>query len=188
MNPFRRKKPQGGQTTSAPKGSPPSGVSGVYSHTPIFFTAVSSRGPGSLRQSYDPEPIINVEIVERSGPYELITVGVQKFLRIESVLGKTAEYRRLDFQVRSLAHAVQELGLEVSNGEDSEYRAMIALEDCIAHKAESGQLLSDQAEQAWQKYLKLKELSLRPGTPEEGYAAMRAAFRTAINLALREGP
>ena len=168
-------------------------IGGVRSYSnvsTVSYYSISSGGPYRVNPIYqdDYQEVMNVEIIERSGPYELITVGVQKFLRIENVLGKTVEYRRLDFQVRSLTHAIQELGLQIRDGEDSEYRAMIALEDCITHKAESGHLLSDQAEQAWQKYLKLKELSLRPGTPEEGYAAMRAAFRTAINLALREGP
>lgn len=124
-----------------------------------------------------------IEILEKEGPYEFIKVGGIRFLRIEDAWRKESEYIRIDFQAASIQSALRELKKQPTNGEDAEARAMLALEACIVHKAEAGHLKPD-AEQRWQRYLKLKELALRPGTPEEGWAAVKAALRSAMEVAL----
>ena len=134
-------------------------------------------------RDYFQEEKPDVKILDRDGGCEMLTIGGNQFLRIENVWTKTVEYVYIDFQVTSIGAALKKLGKEIPSGEDFEYHAMIALEECIMHKAETG-TLRDDAEAKWQRYLKLKALSLKPGTTAEGMAAVKAALRSAIDVAL----
>ena len=159
---------------------------------PIHGVTSMSVFPGTVPQSGTPfgwQDVpnfeeIKIDIIERSGPYEIILAGGIKFLRIENTLAQTAEYKSLDFQVISVNQVLSKLNIEPTNDEDFEYLALLELERCIIHKAENGGFAGDDAEAAWQTYLKLKELALQPGTPFEGMAAMKAAIKRAIDLAL----
>lgn len=62
-------------------------------------------------------------------------------------------------------------------------KALLALEDIIIAKAEAGELSAD-AEKAWTTYQALKNLGLHPGTEAEGVAAMKAALKKALDLAI----
>ncbi len=157
-------------------------ISGPSSGT-VYQGVSSSFIPGQVTWP-DAIPQVEVQIIERSGPYEIILVGGIKFLRREDTLAQTAEYKPLAFQVLSIKQVLSKLEIKPVDGEDSEWRALLELERCIVHKAENGGLGGNDAEAAWSKYLKLKELALKPGTPSEGIAAMKAAIKKAIDLAL----
>jgi len=69
------------------------------------------------------------------------------------------------------------------NSDGKELAALLALEDLIIHRAETGEL-NTEAESAWATYQKLKELAFRPGTDAEGATALKAAIKKAVALAL----
>lgn len=125
-----------------------------------------------------------IEVLEKSGPYELLLVGGQYFLRTGNIWAGTAEYTWLDFQATSINAVLKKLDKPLPDGEDAEFRAMLALEECIVHRAEIGMLGGEKAETAWQRYLKLKALAVQPGTPAEGMVAVKMALKMAMELAL----
>src|SRR3990167_4329122 len=159
---------------------------GVSSHAPIPSSVYFPSTSFPFYASGEPVPSLldKIEILERAGPYELLLAGGQYFLRTGNVWAGTAEYEWLDFQAASINAALKKLGKPLPDGEDAEFRAMLALEECIAHKAEIGMLDGEKAETTWQRYLKLKALAVQPGTPAEGMTATKMALKMAIELAL----
>ena len=160
-----------------------------YWHSGISSTVMPSSGSfwraGSPFQSTEAHAIVDkIEVLEKNGSHELLLAGGQYFLRTGNVWTGAVGYERLDFQATSINAALKHLARPLPDGEDAEFRAMLALEECIVHKAEIGKLDGEKAETAWQRYLKLKALALQPGTPAEGMTATKMALKMAIELAL----
>ena len=143
---------------------------------------ISAYNPSGFPSLQEEEPV-KVEVLDKEGTAELLTINGCVFLRVEDIWREKVEYLFVDFQAVSVKTAMKRLGKEQPDGEDAEFTAMLAAEKCILHKAETGKL-GVEADSKWQKYLKLKELSLRPGTPAEGIAAVKAALRVALEMAL----
>lgn len=145
----------------------------------VFTSVTSCSVIGSYSQGLTP----TIQILEKSGPYELLFIAGSKFLRWEDIWTKETIYTYLTGQ-GSIAEVLVTLG-ERSNGRDHLERCVIlAVENFLRYQFKPEEPGSE-AKIQWEKFERLKKVVFRmDGLPLSAYPMLKQELRKMVNLVL----